>query len=362
MSLFVYNEFVVYYIVLLQCHWPQLEADRADVDIKPTTRLPLKAMIMADTHLLGSREGHWFDRLRREWQMERSFQTALTLFNPEAIFVLGDLFDEGKWCSDREFKYYVARFSKMFHRSSHNNMHILVGNHDIGFHSTIEDDKLKRFFRTYSVESAKMVRIKDNIFVSLNSMAFEGDRCDMCREAEQSLNVIASALDCAKHGNEDPSCGDTAIPYTRPILLQHFPMYRKSDSNCTGIDSASSDTKNDPFMPKWDCLSKEASEKILRQIKPRMIFAGHTHNFCYREHVDYTPEWTLAPFSWRYKSTPSFLLATISNNNEAVKKCYLPNEVTVIFTYIVGVVVIIAWIVLPKKFYAYRPPSVEKTR
>ena len=65
LSLFVYNEFLVYYIVLLQCHWPQLDDGRADPDITPTSRLPLKAMIMSDTHLLGSREGHWFDRLRR---------------------------------------------------------------------------------------------------------------------------------------------------------------------------------------------------------------------------------------------------------------------------------------------------------
>ncbi|KAI0225636.1 Metallophosphoesterase 1 [Lamellibrachia satsuma] len=326
LSLFIYNEFLVYYFVLLQCHWPQLEADKADSHITPTTGVPLKAMFMADTHLLGSREGHWFDRLRREWQMERSFQTALTLFNPEAVFVLGDLFDEGKWCNDREFNYHVARFSRMFRRGLHNNMHILVGNHDVGFHSMIEDDKLP-----------------------------------------ERLHIISASLDCAQQknedGNEDPSCEtNDSFPYTRPILLQHFPMYRESDSNCSGIDSAPPHMKADRFMPKWDCLSKDASQKILHLIKPRLIFGGHTHNYCYREHADHTPEWTLASFSWRYKSTPSFLLATISNNNESVKKCYLPSEVTVIYTYIIGAVLIVAWIVLPKKFFAYRPPSIEKSR
>ena len=65
LSLFVYNEFVVYYIVLLQCQWPQLEANKADPRITPITGSPLKAMILADTHLLGSRQGHWFDKLRR---------------------------------------------------------------------------------------------------------------------------------------------------------------------------------------------------------------------------------------------------------------------------------------------------------
>lgn len=49
-------------------------------------------MILSDTHLIGPFKGHWFDRLRREWQMYRSFQTAITLFNPEVVFILGNLF------------------------------------------------------------------------------------------------------------------------------------------------------------------------------------------------------------------------------------------------------------------------------
>lgn len=37
--------------------------------------------------------------MRREWQMERAFQTALWLLRPEVVFILGDIFDEGKWSS-----------------------------------------------------------------------------------------------------------------------------------------------------------------------------------------------------------------------------------------------------------------------
>merc|ERR550517_1891817 len=48
-------------------------------------------MVLADTHLLGSRNGHWFDKLRREWQMHRAFQTAQTYFSPQHVFFLGDL-------------------------------------------------------------------------------------------------------------------------------------------------------------------------------------------------------------------------------------------------------------------------------
>jgi hypothetical protein len=36
-----------------------------------------------------------FDRLRREAQMKRSFQAALHILSPDAILLLGDVFDEG---------------------------------------------------------------------------------------------------------------------------------------------------------------------------------------------------------------------------------------------------------------------------
>ena len=66
-------------------------------------------MFLADTHLLGRRQGHWFDKLRREWQMHRAFQTAMTYFKPELVVFLGDVFDEGKWAGDDEFQAYITR-------------------------------------------------------------------------------------------------------------------------------------------------------------------------------------------------------------------------------------------------------------
>lgn len=64
-ALLVYNEYLMYYFVLLQCSWPQLDSSKADSSIVDSGSQPVRAMFIADTHLLGSREGHWFDRLRR---------------------------------------------------------------------------------------------------------------------------------------------------------------------------------------------------------------------------------------------------------------------------------------------------------
>lgn len=145
-------------------------------------------MILADPHLLGSRDGHWLDRWRREWQMHRAFQTAMTLHRPEVVFVLGtftfflslsstnvifvlfvicytryyhclvnfhyhwwiiaryflantimlfisgDLFDEGDKSSEKEFNEVVQRFHQLFTVPEGTTLYAVAGNHDIGFH------------------------------------------------------------------------------------------------------------------------------------------------------------------------------------------------------------------------------------
>lgn len=91
-------------------------------------------MLIADTHLLGPIRGHWFDKLRREWQMHRTFQTAIQLHRPQVIFLLGDVFDEGDIVSNPYFDEYVQRYHQLFHTTNNLKVYSVVGNHDIGFH------------------------------------------------------------------------------------------------------------------------------------------------------------------------------------------------------------------------------------
>ena len=66
LTLLFWNEFLVYHFVLLHCYWPVLNPLKADVsrtDV-PINSEPLKAMFVADTHVLGS-QAHWLDKLRR---------------------------------------------------------------------------------------------------------------------------------------------------------------------------------------------------------------------------------------------------------------------------------------------------------
>jgi len=67
--------------------------------------------------------------------------------------------------------------------------------------------------------------VKDQPFVMLNSMAFE-DECYLCQSAEDKLQRIVQQL---KTGEVD------RLP-RRPILLSHFPLFRRNQEFCSELD------------------------------------------------------------------------------------------------------------------------------
>lgn len=76
LCLFLYNEFLVYYVTLLQCSWPPMDGKLSDFAVPRNQKEILKVVVLADTHLLGSKEGHWFDKLRRYVNSQRMILTT----------------------------------------------------------------------------------------------------------------------------------------------------------------------------------------------------------------------------------------------------------------------------------------------
>lgn len=340
-----YCEFLHYYLVLLWCTWPSLASGGV------SSSKPLRAMFIGDTHILGS-DAHWFDKLRREWQMVRSFQASMLIHNPEVVFVLGDLLDNGKVCSREEFEYHVSRFKNMFRTPAGTSTEIVVGNHDVGFHYMMSERKHERFEKAFSAPSVRQMTVHGITFVLVNSMALEGDGCSICKDAEEKLHDIKWKLKCAKGIQEKTRVADICdtieqTTYSKPILLQHFPMYRESDKDCSTPDAAPEEEKYVPFREKWDCISKESSQMLFEYLDPRLIISAHTHHGCYRIHSNGVPEYTVASFSWRNKRTPTFLLAEITEKNFTLNRCYLPNELTVFSIYITGAILILVCLVIP---------------
>lgn len=258
-TVFLYNEYFIYYHILSKCDWPSKNSNAANV------------MLLADTHLLGSRNGHWFDKLRREWQQYRAYQTGNNLLKPNYIVILGDLTDEGKWCSDQEWNYYVKRTIDLFSvDNSSTKLFILVGNHDIGFHYSLHDHLIKRFNRSFTKQYVDYHQLETNNlnFIFINSMALENDDCKFCKETQLQLKQLNKTLNCLKNSNCDANNANQNQykvnfdkPYTKPIIFTHFPLYRQSDSICPfDIDSEPIEQRYD-FQSKYDCLSLEATHQ-----------------------------------------------------------------------------------------------------
>ena len=227
----IYCEFLIYYFVLLACSWPQLSKLDQDFTVQPPAdagQKPLRIMLIADAHLLGSRRTHWFDRLRNEWQLHRSFQSAQFIFEPDLIFFVGDVTADGELCTDREWNATVQRFQSIFSLSPGRDSYVLAGNHDIGLHYSVSDARLRRFEQSFHAPHVRLITIDSHQahFVLINSMAFEGDHCRLCERAERELYDVVEQL-------------NRTGARTKPILLSHFPLYRPSDANCSQLSSSS---------------------------------------------------------------------------------------------------------------------------
>ncbi|KAJ8929240.1 hypothetical protein NQ314_018119 [Rhamnusium bicolor] len=330
--LFLYCDYLIFFITQRNCYWPELNPENEDKTIEQTNEQPVKVMVIADTHLLGSRYGHWFDKLRREWQMYRSFQTAMILHKPDLVFVLGDLTDEGLFCSNAEFDYYVKRFYTLFQVPETTKFVSPYLNH--------------RFVTAFNAPAVQLITVRGNHFVLVNSMAMEGDGCFLCKPAEQQLTKIERVLQCTK-GTYTEKCNSKMKLgiYSKPILMQHYPLYRQSDMECNDFDAAPFPVKQERFRERWECLSQEATLQLLNQIKPRIALSGHTHHGCTRPlPTGDGIEVTIPSFSWRNKDNPNYLLALFTPNNYAYTKCEMPRESTVINLYIFGGIVFIMWL------------------
>jgi hypothetical protein len=280
--------------------------------------------------MLGPFRGHPFDKLRREWQMKRSFQTAMQLFSPDVVFILGDVFDEGNWVNDEGFKEYVERFHTIFYTPESTRMYAIIGNHDVNFHYAMHPHLIKRFHKAFNVSGVDLIRESKKTengeifvnFVTVNSMAMEGDDCHLCTEAQNSLKSINKKLEKLKNDKS----------FSAPFVLQHFPTYRGSDDNCIEKNS-----ENDArYREKWETLSKEASSIIAELIEPRGYFSGHSHHYCFHKNNEGVAEYTVASFNWRNINNPSFLLAIFTPNDYSIFKCDMPKESTVYLCYAIG--------------------------
>lgn len=155
--------------------------------------------------------------------MHRSFQSAMTLFQPQLVIFLGDLFDEGQWVTDTEWKEYVLRFHKLFHTPDHVKVVAVVGNHDIGFHYVAHPKIVERFDLEFHTTGVDLFSIEGVHFVAINSVAMQGDGCHLCDKAEEELKNISSEMIDAHRSYKG------TIPYPHITFQEYLNVHGESE-------------------------------------------------------------------------------------------------------------------------------------
>ena len=104
-------------------------------------------------------------------------------------------------------KIFIFRFHSLFPSGKDTRIHVVPGNHDMGFHYALSpylDKRFKSAFNTKAVQlkvfnwidtflsftGASFQVINKVPFVLINSMAFEGDDCFLCKPAVKALKAL----------------------------------------------------------------------------------------------------------------------------------------------------------------------------
>lgn len=114
-----------------------------------------------------------------------------------AVKFSGDLFDEGQWAESELWDRFVQTFHSIFN-SGEIPVFAAIGNHDVGFHYAISPRRLEWFHKSFSTDLVRLIDLKGNYVILLNSMAMEGDNCRLCAEAESQLQKISRTFNCMK--------------------------------------------------------------------------------------------------------------------------------------------------------------------
>eukprot|EP00117_Sycon_ciliatum_P017771 scpid63340/ scgid4032/ Metallophosphoesterase 1; Post-GPI attachment to proteins factor 5 len=252
----------------------------------------------------------------------------------------------------QDFKFAFERYSRIFRRPGDTPLLLVAGNHDIGFHYSVTESNVQRFEEAFKTSSVKVVSIRNIPFVLLNSVGLTSDGCWLCSAMDAKLKESALALRRCSPDVPSEACIQQPVPGIRPILLQHYPLYRSSDLLCHGDDLAPNIGNQQEFRESWEVISKEATETVLSYFQPRLAFSGHTHHGCNIMHHLGTPfpteEQTIASFSWRNRNDPNFILLTASTKDYSLDKCSPPSESLVLASYLLTILATVAFLAWPQ--------------
>ncbi|KAH9625885.1 hypothetical protein KSS87_003399 [Heliosperma pusillum] len=280
-------------------------------------------------------------------QTKKSFR----LLKPDMLIVLGDVSASGYELTRNKWSSVLQRFETILGPYLQLPLHVTLGDRDIG-----ECAKLKPAFVQQVATSFPYLysagcgsfEIGNVSFVSLNTVALLCGNNELLSDVETVIERESAYLRMQTERADEPIAksyvtnedsyefqwSEHSVPsQSGPVLLVHLPFQHVSGGHCcerkvNTIVSLLPDrmkllqsrvNENSGLYDLLHTIPSNATEYVLRALKPRMIFSGHNNKFCDITHPDGTREVTVPGLTWTAQNDPGFVVATFKPNGPHVK-------------------------------------------
>ncbi|EIW63035.1 uncharacterized protein TRAVEDRAFT_69187 [Trametes versicolor FP-101664 SS1] len=273
------------------CAWPDETLATSGTSTVPPTHV----LLVADPQILDHRSyperPPWLMRLSQfivDLNIRKSWRAVLRR-RPEQVVFLGDMMDNGRVdMSDDEYGRYVRRFRSIFAHDERLAMHYMPGNHDIGLGVSspsyrFSDLARERYLSSFGPLNQRITLGNHTVLLIDAPSLVDEERARTASGASYSEWAAAhsdstTAFVQAFGRNADLSESDGLILFT------HVPLSRPEGTSCGPLRERGT-LRQGRGLGYQNLLTPQASQFLLQNIRPAIIFGGDDHDYCEYVHT-----------------------------------------------------------------------------
>ncbi|KAJ6625495.1 Metallo-dependent phosphatase-like protein [Mycena sp. CBHHK59/15] len=274
------QEHVVFLHSVHKCAWPD-----SDVQARPSA--PTHVLIVADPQILDHRSYPdrapsltFISQLLVDLNLRKSWRAALRT-RPDVVVFLGDMMDGGRFSmSDAEYERYFQRFKSIFPLDAFIPQYFIPGNHDTGLGASPQfSEKARARYSSHFGPPNSQVKIANHTIVLLDAPAIveeDFQRAGYGQSYSDWKSIPGGPIEFvksfAKSKDQDPV-----------VLFTHIPLSRPDGANC-GPNRERGTIRRGVGFGYQNTLGKTASDFLLENISPSVVFSGDDHDYCEYTH------------------------------------------------------------------------------
>ncbi|KAJ7091250.1 Metallo-dependent phosphatase-like protein [Mycena epipterygia] len=277
----VWYEHVVFRQSVHKCLWPDIQA-RTESAPRPT-----HVLLVADPQILDHRSypGRapyltFISQLLVDLNLRKSWRAALRM-QPDVVMFLGDMMDGGRFSmSDAEYEAYFRRFKSIFPLDTNVPLYFIPGNHDTGLGVSAEFSKKagSRYISHFGPLNSH-VTISNHTIILLDAPSLveeDNKRIEHGRSYSDWQSVPGGPIELVQSFSKSEDQNPV-------VLLTHIPLSRPDGASC-GPNRERGTIRRGTGFGYQNTLGKSASDFLLENLRPSVVFSGDDHDYCEYTH------------------------------------------------------------------------------